>query len=304
MATYGRKLVDVNGNVILPKTRSSLVYMNNNETVEDTISKIISGKTVIQRAVNSENSNTANTANYAKTATGAEYANKADNATTATKAQGYSFYMSSLNTNAGIEAQNQGVRLSWGTAYSYKLWFGQDSNYGNALCLHPSSNGLYSLGNSSAKWSSVYSTSGAIQTSDLTKKESITDLNEIQLEFFKKLRPVKFKFKNDSDDKTNHDRYHYGFIAQEVETAMEECGISAIEFGGLCKDKEIILTKTISDNGEATVISDEQESYIYSLRYTEFVALNTAAIQALQKEVDILKNEIKILSATMTSNMQ
>ena len=44
MATYGKKLLDVNGNVILPKTRSSLVYMNNNETVEDTISKIISGK--------------------------------------------------------------------------------------------------------------------------------------------------------------------------------------------------------------------------------------------------------------------
>lgn len=35
MATYGKKLLD--GNVILPKTRSSLVYMDDNSTVEDTI---------------------------------------------------------------------------------------------------------------------------------------------------------------------------------------------------------------------------------------------------------------------------
>ena len=41
MATYGKKLLDINGNVILPKTRSSLVYMDNNETVEDKIGKIL-----------------------------------------------------------------------------------------------------------------------------------------------------------------------------------------------------------------------------------------------------------------------
>ena len=50
MATYGKKLLDSNNNVILPKTRSSLVYMNNNSTVEDTINKIISGTTVVGKA--------------------------------------------------------------------------------------------------------------------------------------------------------------------------------------------------------------------------------------------------------------
>ena len=30
MATYGKKLLDNSGNVILPKTRSSLVYMDDN----------------------------------------------------------------------------------------------------------------------------------------------------------------------------------------------------------------------------------------------------------------------------------
>ena len=50
MATYGKKLLDVNGNVILPKTRSSLVYMDDNSTVEDAIKKILSGETPVERA--------------------------------------------------------------------------------------------------------------------------------------------------------------------------------------------------------------------------------------------------------------
>ena len=40
MATYGKKLLDSNNNVILPKTRSSLVYMDDNSTVEDTIGSV------------------------------------------------------------------------------------------------------------------------------------------------------------------------------------------------------------------------------------------------------------------------
>ena len=42
MAVYGKKLLDMSGNVILPKTRSSLVYMDeNNATVQETIEDIL-----------------------------------------------------------------------------------------------------------------------------------------------------------------------------------------------------------------------------------------------------------------------
>ena len=50
MATYGKKLLDINGNIILPKTRSSLVYMDDNSTVEDKISSILNGTTVVGKA--------------------------------------------------------------------------------------------------------------------------------------------------------------------------------------------------------------------------------------------------------------
>ena len=218
---------------------------------------------------------------------------KAASAKAADAASSYAFYMGHTNKNAGIEAQTKGVRLSWGTDYSYKLFFGQDPTYGDALCLHASSNGTYALGNSTARWASIYSTNGTIQTSDATRKEQITALGEKQLAFFEKLRPVSYKLKSGFDDAENHDRLHYGFIAQEVEQAMAECDISAMEFGGLCKDKEVVLAKTLNEDGTESVASKETGADVYSLRYQEFIALNTAAIQALQKEVAALKEKLK-----------
>ncbi len=217
---------------------------------------------------------------------------KAASAKAADAASSYAFYMGYTNKNAGIEAQTKGVRLSWGTDYSYKLFFGQDPTYGDALCLHASSNGTYALGNSTARWASIYSTNGTIQTSDATRKEQITALGEKQLAFFEKLRPVSYKLKSGFDDAANHDRLHYGFIAQEVEQAMAECDISAMEFGGLCKDKEVALAKTLNEDGTESVASKETGADIYSLRYQEFIALNTAAIQALRQEVTALRAEL------------
>ena len=220
---------------------------------------------------------------------------KAASAKAADAASSYAFYMGYTNKNAGIEAQTTGVRLSWGTEYSYKLFFGQDPTYGDALCLHPSSSGTYALGNSTARWASIYSTNGTIQTSDATRKEQITALGEKQLAFFEKLRPVSYKLKSGFDDAENHDRLHYGFIAQEVEQAMGECGITAMEFGGLCKDKEIVLAKTLNEDGTESVASKEIGADIYSLRYQEFIALNTAAIQALKQEVTALRAELNTM---------
>ena len=221
---------------------------------------------------------------------------KAASAKVADAASGYAFYMGYTNKNAGIEAQTKGVRLSWGKENSYKLFFGQDPTYGNALCLHASSNGTYALGNSTARWASIYSTNGTIQTSDATRKEQVTALGEKQLAFFEKLRPVSYKLKSGFDDAENHDRLHYGFIAQEVEQAMGECGITAMEFGGLCKDKEIVLAKTLNEDGTESLASKETGADIYSLRYQEFIALNTAAIQALKAEIAELKNQLNKLT--------
>ena len=50
MAVYGKKLLDNEGNTILPKTRASLVYTSDDETVEKKISGIIDGTIVVGKS--------------------------------------------------------------------------------------------------------------------------------------------------------------------------------------------------------------------------------------------------------------
>ena len=47
MAVYGKKLLDNEGNTILPKTRASLVYTSDDSTVEDTLNGIKSGNIAV-----------------------------------------------------------------------------------------------------------------------------------------------------------------------------------------------------------------------------------------------------------------
>ena len=54
MAVYGKKLLDNEGNTILPKTRASLVYTSDDSTVEDKISDIIDGTIQVKEAENAE----------------------------------------------------------------------------------------------------------------------------------------------------------------------------------------------------------------------------------------------------------
>lgn len=136
--------------------------------------------------------------------------------------------------------------------------------------LVPNQSKKISLGTNAYQYYNVYSQNmylngSAISSSDKRKKKFIRNLADKYLELFKKLRPVTFKYKGGTSG-----RAHAGFIAQEVEQAMQECGITNEEFGGL----------VIQDNGE------------YGLRYEEFIALHTAAIQNLQKKVEELERRV------------
>lgn len=147
------------------------------------------------------------------------------------------------------------------------------------------------LGAPSYRWRTLYLQNQPDVSSDQNMKEQIEPLSEKQMLFFDALKPVQYKLKGSS-----HDRLHYGFIAQEVEQAMAAAGISDMEFGGFCKDRKIQVVRQYSEEGE--LIGEAEESmdgYEYSLRYGEFIALNTAAIQAMKKEILELKAEINKL---------
>lgn len=129
------------------------------------------------------------------------------------------------------------------------------------------------IGSASKKWGQIYSTKSTISTSDRKEKKNITIIDKAK-EFIMKLKPVSYMFNNATSD-----RHHYGFIAQDVEEAMNELDMTSIDFGGLCKD-----LKEGSD-----------DEYIYGLRYEEFIAPLVATVQQQQKEIDELKSAVEEL---------
>jgi hypothetical protein len=97
--------------------------------------------------------------------------------------------------------------------------------------------------------------------SDVNVKENIVE-NIKGLDFISKLRPVSYNYKNDYKKTIRS-----GFIAQEVESAVNECEFTG--FGG--------------------VIRPSEAAKHYSLNYSEIIPSLVKAIQELQEEVRKLR---------------
>ena len=174
----------------------------------------------------------------------------------------------------------------------------------NMWTLDPDVNGMLTLGSPNHKWGTIYANNGSINTSDRNLKNTIQLLDDRYIQFFMKLLPVSFKFNDGTSGRT-----HIGFIAQDVEQAMNEVGLTDLEFAGFCKDQKTIPVKKTAkvkafnektgeeEWKEITYVKDEpvEGEYIYSLRYEEFIALNTAVIQNLIKRVEKLEKFINQL---------
>lgn len=103
-------------------------------------------------------------------------------------------------------------------------------------------------------------------TSDRNYKHDINDMPETYSVFFDGLRSVIHKY---NDGKS--DRYHAGFIAQEVDEALTAAGLTRQDFAGVC------ITKAGTENER------------WALRYSEFIPILTNEIQKLKKEIQALK---------------
>ena len=154
------------------------------------------------------------------------------------------------------------------------------------------------LGTASLYWNAIYSKNGAISTSDKNAKENIEYMDDKET-FFNSLKPCTFKFKNG-------DRTHFGFISQDVEEALKENGMTAFDFAGFCKDLK--METFINDDGEEEerIVLDDmgEEQYTYSLRYSEFIALNTHMIQKANKKIEQQQKEIDDLKGAVSFLME
>jgi len=164
------------------------------------------------------------------------------------------------------------------------LKFGRISSTNN-ITLCPSFSSTIDLGTGAGnfKWNVIYAKSGTIQTSDRNKKEDIHPLSDKYLDFFMQLNPVSYKMIDGNSGRT-----HVGYVSQEVEEALQKVGLTALDFAGFCKDVNVKISA--DENGEmvSECVYDEDGNleYNYSLRYTEFIALNTAVIQRQQRQID------------------
>lgn len=124
--------------------------------------------------------------------------------------------------------------------------------------LIPGADNTYSLGQSTHRWSAVWSVNGVIQTSDARLKTNIRELpyglKEIML-----LRPVTYNWISDPSQQK------VGLIAQEVQAVVPE------------------------------VVSGNANSQTLGMNYAELVPVLINAVQELKAEVDALKKEVEQL---------
>ena len=160
----------------------------------------------------------------------------------------------------------------------------------NTFGIAPATDNITQLGGSGIRYSEVWAANGTIQTSDQRTKTQITDA-ALGSDFIKALRPVSYKWIEGGkrptgavDDENNWvyesvpgQRTHWGFIAQEVKQAVDAAGV---DFGGW-----ILTDKDDPDSQQA-------------LRYDQFIAPLTKALQEALAKIETLEAEVAALKAS------
>ena len=179
------------------------------------------------------------------------------------------------------------------------LLYGTTSNYVAVMSdrFRSSGNEIHYLGDSSNKWLAVYAKNGTIQTSDRNQKTNIQEIEQRYIDLFDKLKPVSFEFAD-----AGSDRVHLGYISQDVKEAMDEVGLTDLDFAGYCRDikKETVEvedpeTGDISYEEKEVLDANGDPVYTYSLRYSEFIALNSKMIQLNRQKIAEQEQEIQSL---------
>jgi hypothetical protein len=112
-------------------------------------------------------------------------------------------------------------------------------------------------------WKNIYLNTAATVISDERTKENIA-ASDLGLSFINNLSPVKY-------NKVGGDRTHYGLIAQQVKSVLDESNI--VDFGGW----------VISDVND---LEGQQ-----ALRYEEFISPLIKAVQELTARVKLLEEK-------------
>jgi hypothetical protein len=159
----------------------------------------------------------------------------------------------------------------------------------NLDIFYPTADNTVANGTSGFRWSAIWAANGTIQTSDQRAKTEVASAT-LGSNFIKSLRPVSYKWieggKRDTGERDENNNYiyesvpgtrtHWGFIAQEVKQAVDDSGV---DFGGW-----VLTDKDDPDSQQA-------------LRYDQFIAPLTKALQEALAEIDVLKAKVAALES-------
>jgi hypothetical protein len=202
--------------------------------------------------LNQNTSGNAATATYATTAGSATSATSAATATSANSAAALSggtlttsgYILNSSNSLIALQnSSGHGVFINSGSAFA------------------PDVDNAMTCGSSGFRWTTVYATTGTINTSDATQKQDIADLSAAELAVAKRIKGLfkTFRFKDAVAAKGDAARIHVGVLAQDVQAAFAAEGLDANKYGIFCSDLV----------GEETVLG---------VRYEELLAFVIAAL--------------------------
>lgn len=130
----------------------------------------------------------------------------------------------------------------------------------------PNADNVYDLGSPNFVWSAIYCSTNELNGSDRNIKNSIEALPEKYVRMFELVEPKRYKLNSGTSG-----RFHTGFIAQEVEAAMQKCGITSQEFAGWAAAKR------------------EDGSETYFLRYSEFIPILWAKVREQEERLKRLE---------------
>lgn len=130
----------------------------------------------------------------------------------------------------------------------------------------PNADNRYNLGAPNFVWSAIYCSTNELNGSDRNIKNSIEALPEKYVRMFDLVEPKRYKLNSGTSG-----RFHTGFIAQEVEAAMQKCGITSQEFAGWAAAKR----------------KDGSETYF--LRYSEFIPILWAKVREQEERLKRLE---------------
>lgn len=137
--------------------------------------------------------------------------------------------------------------------------------------------GIGSSSGSNQLYGTWYCNGSVINSSDRNAKNSIADIDEKYDTLFDGLRARLYRYNDGTSG-----RLHSGFVAQEVEEAMQAANVPTSDFAAFCVD------------GAGT---DKERC---GLRYEEFVSLNTWQIQKLKAHLQEVENRLAILENMKT----